>query len=435
MSGRTRRGTAVRRTIATAALLAAALPAAATAATAPALDVDTNGTAHAAWLQYDGRNDLVQERRRTLGGVLSDAEYVSPAGRPATAPRVGVDGTGDSITAWIGSDGANVAVYSRRRAADGTLSPVQRISSVGIDAYALDLAVDLDGSAVYAWRRGSGGTATVQVRRRGADGVLSTIQTVSTAGEIYTPRVGVDGEGDAVIAWLRVVPGAASGALQVRRRSPDGTLTVTQTVGSVAAAFDLAVNGGGRAVLAWEHTQGESVYILGRTRTTDGTLSPIQAISPARAAAFNPTVAIDSTGRALFGWTRPTADTVEVEGRVRSAAGALGNRFPLAAGTSSIHPEVEVDASGNAVYAWATDAFQGSARRIQARRRTSAGAMSAVQDISTPGGATASTPRLGFDGNGAATIAWTEGTGAGAVVRARRRTAVGELSPIQTLSE
>lgn len=426
---------ALGRSIAVAVLLAAGLPAAAGAADSPAIAVGAGGTAHLAWHQVDGRSGLVQERRRAADGTLTEAQYVSNAGRGAEDVRIGADRSGNAIMAWIASDGAVHAVFTRRRAADGGLGPVQRISPAGIGAGGAQLAVDASGNAVYAWLDDRG---TIRVRRRAADGTLSPVQAVSgTGGIAYRPQLGIDAAGNALIVWVRLGQSDSAGTLYLRRRAVDGTLGPLQTLATAAsAAYDLAVAGDGRAAVTWEYPRGSDTLIRGRTRAANGTLNPAQTLSPADRRSFTPSVAIDPSGRALFTWLRfePFPETYDVEGRVRSAAGALGNRFFLGSGYSSADPRVEVDVNGNALFAWATDAFAaGGAHRIQARRRTPAGAMSATQDISTPD-ANALDPALGFDANGAAVIAWTE-HGSSETVHARRRTALGELSPIAKLSE
>ncbi|HEX8102372.1 MAG TPA: hypothetical protein VF533_07165 [Solirubrobacteraceae bacterium] len=412
-----------------------AAPAVAQAAQFPAVAVGPAGTAHAAWLQSDGRANLVQERRRAPDGLLTDAQYVSAAGRSASPPRIGSDRNGTAIIAWAASDGSANAILSRRRAPDGTLGPVQRISAAGINAYDPDVAVDPDGNAVYIWQSLDGSSSTVQVRRRTAAGVLGSIQTVSAAGGVSSPRVGLDTAGNAVLAWMRLGADASYAVLQTRSRSAGGTLGPTQTLTDRCEEYDLAVASNGRAAFSWVYPQQFTYAILGRRREASGTLNPIQTISPVGTSSFYPTVAIDPSGRVVFAWERTDRGQI-IEGRVRRADGTLGNRFDLDEGYSSRSPEAAVDDDGNATFTWASDSLGDSGvQHIRARRRTAAGALSPLVTISSESSSFNQLPHLGLDANGNAVFVWEEHDGEAASAKIRRRTAGGTLGTVRTLGE
>ena len=103
-----------------------------------------------------------------------------------------------------------------------------------------------------------------------------------------------------------------------------------------------------------------------------------------------------------------------------------------AAGQDRLEPRVAVDAEGDAVFAWLRS--DGTTFRVQARSRSSAGVLGAVQDIS-PAGQDTSEPEVAIDPLGNAVVAWTGSDGASSVVQARARSAAGALAPVQGISD
>lgn len=92
---------------------------------------------------------------------------------------------------------------------------------------------------------------------------------------------------------------------------------------------------------------------------------------------------------------------------------------------SAAYPQIGMDADGNAVIVWQN--FNNG--EVQARRRTATGAFSAVQTII--GG---QIPQIAVDAQGNAVIVWFRFDGANTRIQARRRSAAGALSAVQTLS-
>jgi hypothetical protein len=118
-------------------------------------------------------------------------------------------------------------------------------------------------------------------------------------------------------------------------------------------------------------------------------------------------------GDALVVWHRNGA----VQARSRSAAGALGAIQTVA--TLGVDPKVAVDTDGDALIVW--DGGYG----IEARSRTAAGALGVLQDVS--GISIVGKPDLGLDAAGNAFIAWERHSGVNVSIVARRRTAAGVL--------
>jgi hypothetical protein len=75
---------------------------------------------------------------------------------------------------------------------------------------------------------------------------------------------------------------------------------------------------------AWQAFVEGSFRIHVRSRTVDGTLSPVRIISRAGQTAFRPQVTINGDGDAVIAWLFQDGPDQRVQARSRSAAGSLG---------------------------------------------------------------------------------------------------------------
>ena len=139
----------------------------------------------------------------------------------------------------------------------------------------------------------------------------------------------------------------------------------------------------------------------------------MQTLSGAGQDAEDPQVAVDADGDAVFTWWRNDGANDRVQARARSAAGVLSAVQNLsAAGQNAFDPQVAVDADGDAVFTWSR--FDGTNDRIQARARSAAGALSAVQTLSDAG-QTRTSSQVAVDADGDAVVTWRrfDGTNTG----------------------
>jgi uncharacterized protein YheU (UPF0270 family) len=379
--------------------------------------INQNGDAVFVWVAYDATTDCgggpclrINARARSATGALSYSQILSTGGQNAQFPQVAIDQSGNAVFTWERPDGTSDCfvgtacdrIQARARSAAGALSAVQTLSAAGQNASAPEVAVDLNGNAVFTWSRSDGANSRIQARARSAAGALSAVQTLSASGhDAGLPQVGVDPNGNSVFVWERF----------------DGT---AGCVGAPAGC----------------------VRIQGRARSAAGALSPVQTLSPFGQNARLSEVGVDQSGDAVFVWqlNDGTTDCGEygcyrIQTRARSAAGALSAVQTLsAAGRIARLPEVGVDQSGDAVFVWerydeTTDCGGSSCLRIQTRARSAAGALSAVQTLSGVN-VHASSPQLGVDQSGNAVFVWQRNPG---LIQARTRSATGTLGTIETL--
>ena len=150
-----------------------------------------------------------------------------------------------------------------------------------------------------------------------------------------------------------------------------------------------------------------------------------------------PQVAVDADGDAVFTWLRSDGTDYRIQARARSAAGTLSAVQTLsAAGQDASSPQVAVDADGDAVFTWLR--FDGTNDRIQARARSAAGTLSAVQTLSAgraergPAPRSRSTPTATRCSPGALRRGELPGPGPGAL---RRRDPERRADPLRRRAE
>ena len=425
--------------------------------------VDAGGGATVVWRGSDGTNNRVQAATGPATGTFANQFKASAAGRTAGGPQVAVDDAGGSVFTWARAvadpfDGtfSNYVIQAQARSAAGVLGPVRDLSTGPGLLNEPDVAINRStGDAVFVWRRFDGAHWRIEARALSASGILSPVQTLSDGGQdAFSPQVAVDLDGDAVFTWARF--DGTSWRVQARARSASGVLEPVQTLSSGGEdAFDgacecggpeLGIGAGGTATVVWRRFDGTNWRIQARSRTSSGALSAVQTLSAGGADADEHEVAVDPNGNAVVIWTRSTAtasgNRPRAQARTRSSAGTLGAVKNLFSGDSfnstadQFGPNVAVDGAGNAVLAWTQiDDFVPSAM-VAMRTLSSGGVLGSQEQISlsheTPGALD-----VGTDLGGDAVFLWTSrpglfssGTNA---IRARERTSSGALSAVQTL--
>jgi hypothetical protein len=396
-------------------------------ASQPQVAVDADGDAVFTWVRSDGANFRVQARARSAAGILSPVQTLSSSGQDASDPQVAVDADGDAVFTWRRFDGTNHRIQARARSAAGALSPVQNLSDPGQSAFFPQVGVDADGDAVFTWERFDGANSRVQARARSAAGALSGVQDLSAAGQTaLDPQVAVRRKnGAAVFTWVR--SDGTNNRVQARARSAAGTLSAVQTLSSAgqnAAEPQVAVDADGDGVFTWRRFDGANSRVQARARTAAGTLSAVQTLSDPGENAFEPRVAVRrGNGDAVFAWRRPDGTDcggfacLRIQARARSAAGALSAVQNLSdPGQIAAEPGVAVDATGDAVFAWRRS-DEANLLRVEARSRSAAGALRPITILSDPG-QSAFAPQVAVDDDGDAVVTWQRSDGANSRIQA-----------------
>lgn len=391
-----------------------------------AVGVDPAGNTTFIWLRSDGINFRAQVRRRSAAGALTPVHTLPGVALDdgfgeAFAPRIAVDSDGDAVFVWTDFDGANSRIRASSLSAGGVFGPARYLSLPGEDASEPQVAVDLDGDAVFTWVRSDNGVNRTQSRAMTAAGALGPVQNLSPAGvATECPQVAVDSDGDSVISWT-----AEQGTpirpftIQARARNGAGGLSAVQTISlplTDLSCSDVGVDSGGDAIFTWSRLQDGDFRAESRSRSAAGTLGSRQILSRPGDDGFFPQVGVDVDGDAVFVWTRVAGGFVAAaQGRARSAAGVLSPIQTIRTG-EVIGSQVAVDSDGDAVFTWRRN--DGSNSLAEARTRSATtGALGPLAPLSAPG-ASASAPRLDVSTTGAAAASWDRSDGTNTRVQA-----------------
>jgi hypothetical protein len=399
--------------------------------------LDATGRAFFSWYVDDNTGDRVQFRIRSAGGVLGPVEDLTPAGENNNTPRMAVNSNGDAVIAWN-----HGSMQARIRSSSGALSPIQLIAGPGVfQTVSLpQVAIDSNSNAVFVWQArdtttqcNGGSCMRIRTRTRSADGTLSTIQTLSGAGQdAQDQQVASDSNGNAIFVWARYGGTTACGGgsclfVQARVRSPSGALSPVQTISGPITHFNIplappkvAVDSNGNAIFVWLSDDATTdcsglpcERVQTRVRSPGGALSPIQMLSDPSDNPREPEVGMNPGGDAAFVWTgldtTPGCSTtcLRIYARARSAAGALSAIQPLsAAKVNSERPQVGIDQNGRAVFVW----YAASVKGVAARTRSAAGVLSTTRIISDTA-EDSSLPQLAVNPVGNAAADWYSSDG------------------------
>jgi hypothetical protein len=296
------------------------------------------------------------------------------------------------------------------------------------------VAIDTDGDAVFTWeQRDSEGRLRVEARRRSADGVFGPIHILSGRSQIVLfHRLAIDAAGNALVAWT-LRPQSGPDHPQFRALFADDTLGPIENLASVLPADNaqVAVNATGNAVFAWRRpTSANTGVIEARTRSVAGALGPIQRVSFAGQQTFQPNVAINADGEAVFAWVCLFESQGVVQARRRSAAGEFAPvRQNLDVGD---FPQTAIDRDGNSIIIWPD---RRSPPRVQMRTLSSTNALGPRQPISQGSGVVIGLVRIAMNAAGDSVFGFPQADQAGNIrAKARARSAAGVFGPDQTLS-
>lgn len=434
----------LRRTLKLAAAVSLAIAAGAPlahAARVPHLAMSPDGTAHVGWVEK-----ALVERAWTPAGALTDAQYLSNPYAQITGADVATDAAGASYHVWV-----NGRVEARRRGPDGSLGPTLTLSPA--NAFSVDVAADPQGNAVFVWFRQLGADQYVQARRLSSSGALGPILTLSAAGlQSRRPAVAMDASGNAVVVWDRHSTSGTPGeenyyVVQARRIKPDGTLGVTQEIAAAShiESPQVAMDGSGNALIGWIHTNNDIVsgttsFPQVRRRSASGALGGVQDVAPATTVdARDIRLAMSPSGSAMIVWARFVSGYQEVQARFRGSGGGFGSVLTLSSTADtkdSGNAAVAMDADGNALVAWERHSpgsgDPAAAAAIQARRRSSAGAVGPLETVTARVGIEQTNPALAIAPGGDAAIAWeAHGGDYNRAILGRRRQADGAYGAVK----
>ncbi len=227
---------------------------------APQLALDASGRGFAVWERRQGSRLSVRASRYTRQHGWGPPRNIDAGAGEAVSPRLAVHANGSAIAAWSRRDGTgNRRIATARFVPGAGWRPPDEISTVGEDAYDVQVAMDAVGNAIAAWEQEIDGEETIVARRFEAGRGWSAPARLEIDGaEGYAPRLAVSPAGSAVVAWIRAdgETGTIVAARYTRERGWERPLTVQG--GELLYVFDLhiAANARGGVLAAWSQTDG-----------------------------------------------------------------------------------------------------------------------------------------------------------------------------------
>jgi len=183
----------------------------------PAIAVDPAGAPHVVWYGIRQQAPPAATRHGSIYEILytgfarsrwSSPIVISPGLPDSINPALAVDGSGTLHSAWYQLDGNVYQVEYARRVREWELP--QQISAGAGDAFAVALAVHLDGRAFLVWERRAQPVRIYFAERRER---WTGQQPISPDGQdASTPSVAVDRQGRVYVVW------SSQGQVYLRRR-------------------------------------------------------------------------------------------------------------------------------------------------------------------------------------------------------------------------
>jgi hypothetical protein len=277
------------------------------------------------------------------------------------SPRVAVLSDGAAIVAWTSQDGETcgthpcVQLHARPISAASVLGPTEEVSPPDqrVVRGTQRLAVNTAGAALFAWQQEDPSgcpypaptrCSRVVVRGRSATGEFGPRQ-IASEGSGLLPidlQLGLDGDGGSVVVWLeskqvRNESCFHACSLQLVERSAAGDLGPVQTIATKAQSLEVQLAPDGGGLFTWLASDGDPIgcgfetgcmRVRTMDRAPDGSLGPIETVSPGGQDAISSRIALAPNGAAAAVWgvgdlshQQPGASEF-VQGAVRAAPGS-----------------------------------------------------------------------------------------------------------------
>lgn len=266
------------------------------------------------------------------------------------------------------------------------------------------VAIAPDGRIVAIWQWTSGVLSNTQASVRAPGGTFSAPVVVSP--NTGRPVIGMDGSGNAIAAWahMNLIQPVETASLPA-----GGTWTAVHTLAAQGGGVNLAVNAVGGAILTWRSA--------GRIEAASGTIQGGFGSSVQVGTAYgglseqiSPHVALNDAGAAFLAWD--SHDSNEVVHRNGDGTWSAPTKL---SGPTPSGIRIAVDGAGNAVAAFSETTPTGNP--TYASRRPAGGTWGTPVLLSSLTDTGHVSDVVG-DGKGTFVVAWTSGTGVGAVVDA-----------------
>ena len=371
------------------------------------------------------------ERRRLLSLSPPGPEFQVNTYTSASqyTPSVAMEPTGDFVVVWISpQDGSGYGVYAQRYNAAGVPQGGEfRVNTHTTDAQqAPNVAMDSHGNFVIVWESGAqdGSSLGVYAQRFSSTGMPLggefRVNTFTTSSQRW-PKVALDALGNFVVTWTSNGQEGSGYGVYARRYNAAGTaLSGEFRVNSYTTAFQslsaIAMDSSGDFTIAWhsygQDGSGTGIYAQRYNAAGSPQGGEFRANTYTTQSQGLPTVAMDAGGDFVIAWQSRdqdgSGDGVYAQ-RYNALGVPQGGEFRANTQTADFqrYPSVAMDGDGDLIVTWSSQAQDGSAYGVYAKRYAASGAAQGGEfrvNTFTPGDQRYPVVALDFDGDAA--IAW-----------------------------
>ena len=335
-------------------------------------------------------------------------------------PQVAINSSGNGVAVWYQGDGTRDNIWSNSYELGTGWGTAQLIETdnTGSALYP-QVAIDSGGNAIAVWYQYDGTRFNIWSNRYVAGtgwGIAQLIESDNT-GNAHTPQVAIDSSGNAIAVWLHydgLRYNVCSNRYEVGTGWGTAQLIENDNAGR-AYNPQVAINSSGNAVAVWYQSDGSRDNICSNSYELGTGWGTAQLIETDDAGnAFAPQVAIDSSGNAIAVWYQYDAVRHNIwSNRYVSGTGwgATAQLIETNNAEDARSPQVAIDSSGNAIAVWVQD--DGSRDNIWSNKYVEGTGWGTAQLIETDNTGRADNPQIAIDSNGNAIAVWVQSDGAG----------------------
>lgn len=346
-------------------------------------------------------------------------------------PEVAMDADGNFAVVWQSryQDGSNYSIYAQRYNNNGKKvgSEFQINTETLNNQLDPNIAMDMDGNFVVAWRSDAETNSLFQVYAKSYHSACGTHPVgeefqvnIATISAQRDPRIATDRNGNFVIVWESVQDGDDFG-IYGQLYNSNGTKISdefqinTRTIDNQSNP-SVAMDEDGSFVVVWQsfNQDGSGDGIYGQRYSSNGSKldGEFRVNNETNNSQINPSIAIDEDKEFVVVWQSSNQDG--------SGSGVYGQRFNVngskvggefrvntATNDDQSNPSVAMDEDGNFVVAWDSYGQDGSGKGVYGQRYQSNGNPVGVEfQINTATGEYQSDPSVAMDADGNFTVVW-----------------------------
>ncbi len=356
-------------------------------------------------------------------------DKISNSSEDATNAQVALSEGGDAVIVWQQSNGSNEQIFiSELRSGTWTYpaSLNDNISPNGEDAHSPQVDINANGDTLIAWIQSDGIVDQIffSEYRNGTwahpvdtdDSILPDFQYV------YNPSVAISDNGDSLIVWNQSDNSRDQVFLSEYRNGtwthPVDSSDNISPNGNDVNNPKAYINASGESLIVWQQFDGSNNQIFMSEYRNNSWSHPTSAtdnISPDTTSASDPRADINDSGESIIVWRQSDSSNSQIfKSEYRNSVWThpvdlTDNISPSAQDTFT--PEVSLGNNGDAVIVWRQSNVSNDQIFMSEFRNNSWSHPSDLQDNISPNGSNAKLPSLSVNSNGETFITWQQTSG------------------------